>query len=160
MAFTYTDIVFRQFSLTTGVCPFCDEFCQGNDRKSKKNLKEHFESAHKFGHVEKAVLLSLAEHANDKTGLVWAGYTLLSDETLLSRGSVSNAVNRLLALRIISAVDNPRVRSGTYKMNFGKSEGAVRMNGKTYTRIPASSGDEEDELPSTHVVKSDLSQRA
>lgn len=147
MAFKYTDVVFK---ITNGgtFCDFCETLFN-----TAKEFKEH-RGTHPFGHVEKAVLLALADHANSD-GVCWPGYTLLCEETFLSRASVSKAINNLCEIGFIT-IDKSQRSSTTYQLNIETDPAVidanrkkamndagveppakiVRMGGKTYSRKP------------------------
>jgi DNA-binding MarR family transcriptional regulator len=168
MSFKFTDAVFR--ITNNGIyCPFCERVFTGGTtikRKIQAEMRERVLTAegellehtktHPFGHAEKAVLLALANHANED-GICWPGYTLLCAETYLSRGSVSAAIANLSKMNLITIMEQSKRRSTTYKLNLEtdpdvidakqrkamKDAGieipteTVRLRGKTYTRKPA-----------------------
>jgi hypothetical protein len=81
-----------------------------------EELLEHSKT-HPYGAVERTVLLQLAEHANDEGGC-FPGYTLLHEETYLSKGAISEAIGNLVELGLISIVEKGRRRSTTYLLNI------------------------------------------
>lgn len=180
MAFKYTDQVFK---ITNGgaYCSFCNKLFTGGTtakRKEKGAMRDKVLTAeeellehnrtHKFGHVEKAVLLALADHANED-GICWPGYTLLSAETYLSRASVSAAITTLSEMKLITIIEKSKRRSTTYKLNLEtgpavieahqkkamKAAGVeppvhtVRMRGKSYGRKPKEEIEFLDETTAT-----------
>src|ERR1019366_6336950 len=76
-----------------------------------------------------AVLLALADHANDD-GICWPGYTLLSGETYLSRASVSTAITNLSEMKLITIMEKSARRSTTYKLNLETDPAVIEANGK------------------------------
>jgi hypothetical protein len=148
MAFKYTDAVFR----ITNDGLYCD-FCEAIFATAEQ-FQQHRRTHPPFGHVEKAVLLALANHANDE-GVCWPGYTLLSKETFLSRASVSKGINNLCEIGIVTRERSQRY-STVYRLNIEtdrdvieakqrramKDAGidipteTVRLRGKTYRRVP------------------------
>jgi DNA-binding MarR family transcriptional regulator len=167
MSFKFTDAVFK-ITNNGNYCLFCNKvFAGGTIAKRKRKgkmqdkvltaeeeLVEHSKT-HPFGHVEKAVLLALADHANDD-GICWPGYTLLSAETYLSRASVSTAIANLSEMNLITITEKSKRRSTVYKLNIETDPAVidanhkkamdaagieppvmtVRMGGKTYRRKP------------------------
>jgi hypothetical protein len=141
MAFKYTDQVFK--ITNNGIyCSFCNKVFTGGTTAKRKvkgemrdkvltaeeELLEHNET-HPFGHIEKAVLLALADHANDD-GICWPGYTLLSAETYLSRASVSTAITNLSEMKLITITEKSKRRSTTYKLNLETAPAVIEANGK------------------------------
>lgn len=168
MAFKYTDAVFK-ITNNGNYCLFCKKVFTGGttaQRKMKGNMRDKVltdeeelldhNKTHKFSHVEKAVLLALADHANDD-GICWPGYTLLCAETYLSRGSVSTAITNLSEMNLITITDKSKRHAATYKLNLETNPAVIeanrkeamnaagieppvktiRMGGKTYIRKPS-----------------------
>jgi hypothetical protein len=167
MAFKYTDAVFK-ITNNGNYCSFCNKVFIGGTtamriKKGKmqdkvltaeEELMEHNET-HPFGHVEKAILLALADHANEN-GICWPGYTLLSAETYLSPASISTAIANLSEMTLITITEKSKRSSTVYKLNLETDPAVidanwkkamdaagiepptktVRIGGKTYRRKP------------------------
>lgn len=141
MSFKYTDAVFK-ITNHGNYCLFCNKvFTSGRIAKRKKKgemvdkvlsaedeLLEHSKT-HPFGHVEKAVLLALADHANED-GICWPGYTLLSAETYLSKSSVSTAITNLSEMNLITITEKSKRRSTAYKLNLETDAAVTEANRK------------------------------
>jgi hypothetical protein len=141
MSFKYTDAVFK--ITNNGIyCSFCNKVFTGGTTAKRKmkgkmrdkvltaeeELVEHNET-HPFGHAEKAVLLALADHANEN-GICWPGYTLLCAETYLSRSSISTAITNLSEMNIITITEKSKRRSTSYKLNLETDPAVIEANRK------------------------------
>jgi hypothetical protein len=141
MSFRYTDAVFK-ITNHGNYCLFCNKVFAGGTiakRKRKGKMQDKVLTAeeellahsktHPFGHVEKAVLLALADHANEN-GICWPGYTLLCAETYLSRTSVSTAITNLSEMNIITITEKSKRHSTAYKLNLETDTAVIEVNWK------------------------------
>ncbi|HZB89620.1 MAG TPA: helix-turn-helix domain-containing protein [Terracidiphilus sp.] len=76
------------------------------------------EEAGEIRYIDKYLLLTLASHADNKTGLCYPGYTLLSEETYLSRSQVSKCLEVLKRAGLVSVVETSRTKATTYKLHL------------------------------------------
>jgi hypothetical protein len=122
MAFKYTDVVFK---ITNGGT-FCD-FC-GTLFNTAKEFKEH-RGTHPFGHVEKAVLLALADHANK-------AINNLCEIGIITRDTSQRSSTYRLNIETDPAVIDANRKKAMNDAGIEPPDKTVRMGGKTYSRKP------------------------